>query len=124
VESQNRISQFHASVDERFAFLLKQGFHIADRGTYADRFGRVQFESGAAQMYLSWDAYDGSLEAKVDDTNLWPLVTAAGLWDAGRHYSGYAGHSIEAMQHGLDRVVTLLEMHPELLGKKPPVRDA
>jgi hypothetical protein len=122
--SENRIPQFHAAVDERFAFLLDQGFRVTDRSSYADRFGCVQFESGATQIYLSWDAYDGSLEAKAGDTNLWPLVTAAGLWDAGRHHSGYAGYSVEAMQHGLDRVVAVLKMRPELLGKESPSRDA
>ena len=118
MESRRRISQFHDAVDERFAFLLKQGFHVVDRASYADRFGSVRFESDAAQMYLSWDAYDGSLEAKVGDTNLWPMVTAAGLWDAGRHYTGYAGASIEAMQHGLDRIATFLNNNSDLLNRK------
>jgi hypothetical protein len=124
IVSENRIARFHAAVDERFGFLLDLGFRITERSSYSDRFGQVWFQSAATQIYLSWDAYDGSLEAKAGDTNLWPLVTAAGLWDAGRHYSGYAGYAIEAMQHGLDRVVTLLKMRPELLGKDPPARDA
>jgi hypothetical protein len=115
VESPSRISQFYAAVVERFPFLWEQGFRVADRASYGDRFESVRFESGGTQMSLSWDAYDGCLEAKVGDVNLWPLVTAAGLWDAGRHRDVYAGASIEAMQHGLDRIATFLTTHPGVL---------
>lgn len=116
---ESRIPQFHAAVDERFAFLLDQGFRVADRASYADRFGRVQFEKGATQVYLSWDAFaGGELEAKLDGANLWPLVVAEGLWDAGRHQSVYMGYAIEAMQHGLDRIAALFKAHPEMLSAK------
>jgi hypothetical protein len=112
---QGRILQFHAAVDERFAFLLTEGFRPADRGSYSDRFGRVEFRSDAVKLYLSWDAYDGCLEAKLHGTNLWPFVTAEGLWDSGRYFPVYAGAAVESMQHGLDRIVTLLRAHPEML---------
>ena len=118
MELPGRISQFYAAVEERFAFLSEQGFRVADRASYGDRFGSVRFESGGTQMYLSWDAHDGCLEAKVGDINLWPMVTAAGLWDAGRHYDVYAGFSIEGMQHGLDRIATFLTTHPGVLSDK------
>jgi hypothetical protein len=111
-----RIPQFHAAVDERFAFLVNQGFRVADRTTYADHFGEVTFENGAKRVYLSWAAVaGGELEAKLNDTNLWPLVVAEGLWDAGRGHNVYMGFAIESMAHGLDRVAALLKAHPELL---------
>ena len=78
----------------------------------------MQFGTGGIQIYLSWDAYSGELEAKIDGTNLWPMVTAEGLWDAGRHQSVYAGYAIEAMKHGLDRIASLLNAHPEMLSAK------
>lgn len=119
MQNQGRIPQFHSAVDERFAFLLTLGFRLADRASYGDRFGRVQFTSGAVELHLSWDAYDGTLEATLNGTNLWPIVTAQGLWDAGRFSDGYAGAAIESMQHGLDRIVTLLQAHPEMLAHGP-----
>ena len=116
---ESRIPQFHAAIDERFTFLLNQGFRVADRTTYADRWGRVQFERESTKVYLSWDAFaGGELEATLDGANLWPLVVAEGLWDAGRHQSVYMGYAIEAMQHGLDRIAALLRAHPEMLSAK------
>ena len=116
---ESRIPQFHAAVDERFAFLVDQGFRVADRTTYADRWGRVQLERDGTQVDLSWDAFaGGELEAKLDGTNLWPFVVAEGLWDPGRHQSVYMGFAIEAMQHGLDRIAALLKSHPEMLAAK------
>jgi len=70
------------------------------------------------EVYVSWDAYSGELEAELDGTNLWPMVTAAGLWDAGRKRVVYMGYAIEAMQHGLDRIATLLKARPQLLSPK------
>jgi hypothetical protein len=111
-----QIPQFHAAVDERFAFLVNQGFRVVNRTTYADRFGEVTFENGAKRVYLSWATVaGGELEAKLNDTNLWPLVVAEGLWDAGRDHNVYMGFAIESMAHGLDRVAALLKAHPELL---------
>jgi hypothetical protein len=116
---QARIPQFHTAVDERFAFLLNQGFRVADRTTYADRWGRVQFERENTQVDLSWDASaGGELVATLDGVNLWPLVVAEGLWDAGRDRGMYMGYAIEAMEHGLDRIASLLKAHPELLVAK------
>ncbi len=117
--SEGEIPQFHAAVDERFAFLADRGFRIADRTTNADRWGRVQFERKSTKIELSWDAFaGGELVAELDGTNLWPLVVAEGLWDAGRHQSVYMGFAIEAMQHGLDRIAALLKAHPEMLWPK------
>lgn len=113
--SRDRIPQFHAAVDERFLFLLNQGFRVAYRASYGDRGGQVRFGRGSAQITLVWEAYSGELEAKLDGTNLWPLVVAEGLWDAGRHGAVYMGYAIEAMQHGLDRIAAVLKAHPELL---------
>jgi hypothetical protein len=112
---ESRIPQFHAAIDERFAFLLYQGFRVADRTTYADRWGRVQFERESTQVVLSWDAFaGGELVATVNGANLWPFVVAEGLWDAGRHQSVYMGYAIKAMKHGLDRIAALLKAHPEM----------
>jgi len=94
---------------------MNQGFRVTDRASYADRWGRVQFDRGSTRIDLSWDASDGELETKLDGANLWPLVVAEGLWDAGRHQSVYAGYAIEATQHGLDRIAALLKAHPEML---------
>jgi hypothetical protein len=115
VLAQDRIRQFHAAVDERFLFLLNQGFRVADRASSTDRWAQVRFERGSTQLVLGWEAYSGELESKLDGANLWPLVVAEGLWDAGRHQSVYMGYAVEAMQHGLDRIATVLKAHPELL---------
>jgi 2-phosphosulfolactate phosphatase len=116
VVSLDRVPRFHAAVDERFAFLLNQGFRVADRGTYAARFGHVKFERESAQVYLSWDAFaGGELQAKLNCNNLWPTVIAEGLWHGGREPSVYMGYAIDAMEHGLDLIASLLNAHPELL---------
>jgi len=74
VVSEDQIPQFHAAVDERFAFLVNQGFRVADRTAYGDRWGRVQFERESTQIELSWDAFaGGELVAELNGTNLWPL---------------------------------------------------
>jgi hypothetical protein len=119
VASQSRVARFHAAVDERFAFLLVQGFRVAERSSYADRFGQVRFERETMQVYLSWDVFaGGELVADLDGANLWPLVVAEGLWDAGRERSVYMGHATEVMEHGLDRIASLLKGRPELLFAK------
>lgn len=119
--SRDRIPQFHAAVDERFAFLLNKGFRVANRASFADRWAQVQFEKGSVQLVLGWEAYSGELEAKLNGINMWPLVVAEGLWDAGRHQSVYMGYAIEAMQHGLERIAALLKAHPHLLAGTAPL---
>jgi hypothetical protein len=115
VEPQRRIPQFHAAVDERFAFLVNQGFRVADRESVGDRWGRVRFERLNTKLETSWDAYSGELEAELNGADLWPLVVVEGLWDAGRYQREYMGYAIEAMHHGLDRIATLIKAHPEML---------
>jgi hypothetical protein len=110
-----RVAGFHAAVDERFCFLIAVQLRCAHRTSADDRFGQVWFEANGLHIYLSWDSYSGELEAEVEGKSLWPAVVAAGLWDAGRYQAVYMGASVAAMEHGLDRVVTLLKAHPELL---------
>ena len=112
----SRVAQFHVAVDERFSFLLKRGFRVVER--VADErynYANVLFAGEGVRIFLDWEAgRGGDMQAKLCDKSLWPMLAAEGLWrDSGYDYSGY---SIEAMQHGLDRVATFLKGHENALG--------
>ena len=107
----NRILAFHTSVDERFAFLAKCGLSLAERRSVGDRYGAVRFNSPYTDVAISWDAYDGNLEATINEQDVWDMLVDNGEW-RGRGYQGFA---VDAMQHGLDRIAKFLSSRPELL---------
>lgn len=71
-------------------------------------YGSVLFEAFGLHIFLDWEAgRGGDMQAKIGGKSLWPMLAAERLW----RYSGsdYAAYSIEAMQHGLDRVAAFLK---------------
>ena len=111
MEADNRIAIFHASVDERFAFLAGLGYKVVERRSLTDRYGSVRFKSENSEFQISWDAHDGDIGATIDGRDVWEMLVAAGDWRG----NGYQGYAVEAMQHGLDRLATFLCSHPETL---------
>lgn len=114
MSSPSRLDLFQAAVDERFGFLLERGFTITRRTSFWDRYREIEWSDGLTVLMIAWETFSGELDARIDGGSLWPFVVDAGLWDAGRGRV-YQGYPVAVMEHGLDRIVALLRMRPELL---------
>ncbi len=110
--AENEIAKFHASVDDRFGFLAAHGFDVVKRTTIADRYGSILFKGPYGEIAISWDAYDGGLEATLNGANVWEILVASGDWER----PGYQGSTVEAIQRGLDRIARYLSAHPSAGG--------
>lgn len=95
METNKRVSAFHAAVGKNFSFLSGFGYRLVERKTIADRYGSNRFVSEDGDVIFSWDAYDGNLEASIDGHNLWDVLRANGEWDR----SGYQAYAVPSMQH-------------------------
>jgi hypothetical protein len=112
METENRLAAFQRSVDERFLpFLTERGYSVVERTSITDRYGAVRFKSAKSEVNISWDTYDGDIEASVNGCDLWKMLAASGDWAR----NGYQGFAVEAMERGLDRLAQFLYSHPETL---------
>ena len=98
------IATFHASVDDRFAFLAAHAFNVVKRTSIADRYGAVWFQAPHREIVISWDAYDGGLKATVNGRNLWEMLVESGDWPR----PGYQASKVDTMQRGLEHLARYL----------------
>ncbi len=104
MDAVGEIGTFHASVDDQFAFLTAHGFIVMKRTSIADHYGAVWFQAPHREIMISWDAYDGGLEATVNGRNLWEMLVESGDWPR----PGYQASKVETMQRGLQRLARYL----------------
>lgn len=112
-----RIQRFYATIDERFEFLGSLGFRRRITEKAGVRAAQARWEGGHRYLEITYDTVDGSLDVYIGGgefelrDSVWEIMAVRGAWQ----YSGYTGHTMEAMRHGVELAARHLDAHRDLL---------
>ena len=112
-----RITRFYATIDERFDFLGSLGFRRTITGKTGSRAAQARWEGGGRYLEITYDTIDGTLDTYVGGgefdgrDSVWEIMAVRGAWQ----YSGYTGHTMDAMREGIELAARHLDAHRDLL---------